>query len=69
MKSRRGKIMTNDICGNEFQPSLRDSFVPRAQPGVETPGYCRAVPAGTKITQRQPVVNRLISTMGAILIH
>jgi len=40
--------MANDVCGIEFQPSLRNSFAGRAQPRVETPGYCRVVPAGTK---------------------
>ena len=29
------------------QPSLRDSCRCRRIPGVETPGYCRVVPAGT----------------------
>jgi len=59
--------MTKVTCGNEFQPSLRDWFARRTQPGVETPGHGRAVPAGTKTTRCQPVVNRFISTNGCIL--
>ena len=52
-KSRRDdRCFQNEIIGNGgnhapcVQPSRWDSGRCRRQPGVETPGYCRVVPAG-----------------------
>jgi len=42
----------------EFQPSLRDSYKPDSNPGVETPGYCRVSlrDRGRSIRRRRGVI-------------
>ena len=50
--------MTNGICGNEFQPSLRDSSLCASNPALKR----RAIfgcPCGTKFRRRKPRVEKL----------